>query len=546
MLKVYLSNIATSEGLWLAFPMGSQERQEAMKFGGEGTNEIGAATSPLEGLKTHLEGMTLQAGQGIRELEFLDQHTDCMTEKEKSIFQAALEIENPRSVMEIVNLSCSLDKFVLYEGVSSHEELGRRVLGNEEMPEKVALYLDYGAAGEKYAGSHAGCFTDLGYVVRTGEALEPLYDGKYLPEPGYDRSCVIKAWLSSPYYAAGNYRHYPISLPASDDRLALAEEKLGWRKLEEYKVAYISCPVRELESCLPFSRDVREMNAFAGLLAERNILGDARTREKLFAVLEAEVPENMAEAMEIAAGLDRYTMLPEEVKTAEDYAVYYMKAEQMDIDIDADLQLFIDYKAYGEFRMRRDGVVQTEHGLVLREDIPMAQPTEELEEFKLFSPLKGIMYPYDEEWGGISDQAGEVSSEELCLYEDKILERIGQERLEEEGERGLAVYLGNRLLKRKVFSMNPTVEMWNGELWGVLEVKSHGALSPQEMSGLMEEWLGQESDGWGEGFEQREIKTEEGDLCVSFWHSGDDFFIKTEQELKQQTQALGMKMGGNG
>ena len=156
MLKVYLSSIATSEGLWLAFPMGSQERQEAMKFGAGGTNEIGAATSPLEGLKTHLEGMTLQPGQGIRELEFLDRHTDCMTEKEKSIFQAALEIEKPRSVMEIVNLSCNLDKFVFYEGVSSHEELGRRVLGNEEMPEKVVLYLDYGAAGEKYAGSHAG------------------------------------------------------------------------------------------------------------------------------------------------------------------------------------------------------------------------------------------------------------------------------------------------------------------------------------------------------------------------------------------------------
>ncbi|GFH93994.1 hypothetical protein IMSAGC003_00524 [Lachnospiraceae bacterium] len=547
MLKVYLSNIATSEGLWLAFPMGSQERQEAMKFGAGGTNEIGAATSPLEGLKTHLEGMTLQPGQGIRELEFLDRHTDCMTEREKGIFQAALEIEKPRSVMEIVNLSCNLDKFALYEGVSSHEELGRRVLGNEEMPEKVALYLDYGAAGEKYAGSHAGCFMNLGYVVRTGEALEPLYDGKFLPQPGYDKSCVIQAWLYSPYYAAGHYRNYPVSLPASDDRLALAEEKLGWRKLDEHEVAYISCPVSELESCLPFSRDIMEMNAFAGLLAERNILGDAGTKEKLFAALEAEAPENMAEAMEIAAGLDRYTMLPEEVKTAEDYAVYYMKAEQMDIDIDADLQLFIDYKAYGEFRMRRDGVVQTEHGLVRREDIPMAQPTEELEEFRLFSPLSGLLYPYDEDYGGISDQPMEIGPGDLCQYEDKILERIGQEHLEEEGERGLAVYLGNRLLKRKVFSMNPTVEIWNGELWGVLEVKSHGTLSPQEMSGLMEEWLGQESDGWGEGFEQREIKTEEGELCVSFWHSGDDFFIKTEQELKQwQTQDFGMKMGGNG
>lgn len=544
MLKVYLSNIATSEGLWLAFPMGSQERQEAMKFGAEGTNEIGAATSPLEGLKTHLEGMTLQPGQGIRELEFLDRHTDCMTEREKGIFQAALEIEKPRSVMEIVNLSCNLDKFVLYEGVSNHEELGRRVLGNEEMPEKVALYLDYGAAGEKYAGSHAGCFTDLGYVVRTGEALEPLYDGKYLPEPGYDRSCVIKAWLSSPYYAAGNYRHYPVSLPASDDRLALAEEKLGWRKLEEYKVAYISCPVRELESCLPFSRDVREMNAFAGLLAERNILGDAGTREKLFAALEAAVPENMAQAMEVAAGLEQYEVLSEDIRTAVDYAYYYLEDAQ--IYIDDEVQPFLDYGKLGEYRMRKEGVVQTEYGLVLRRDRPIAQLTEELEECRLFSPLSGLLYPYDEDWGGISDQPMDIGSGDLCQYEDQILERIGQERLEEEGERGLAVYLGNRLLKRKVFSMNPTVEMWNGELWGVLEVKSHGALSPQEMSGLMEEWLGQESDGWGEGFEQREIKTEEGDLCVSFWHSGDDFFIKTEQELKQQTQALGMKMGGNG
>ena len=544
MLKVYLSSISTSEGLWLAFPMGSQERQEAMRFGAEGTNEIGAATSPLEGLKTHLEGMTLQPGQGIRELEFLDRHTDCMTEREKGIFQAALEIEKPRSVMEIVNLSCNLDKFVLYEGVSSHEELGRRVLGNEEMPEKVALYLDYGAAGEKYAGSHAGCFTDLGYVARTGKALEPLYDGKYLPEPGYDRSCVIKAWLSSPYYAAGNYRHYPVSLPASDERLALAEEKLGWRKLEEYKVAYISCPVRELESCLPFSRDVREMNAFAGLLAERNILGDAGTREKLFAALEASVPENMAQAMEVAAGLEQYEVLPEDIRTAVDYAYYYLEDAQ--IYIDDEVQPFLDYGKLGEFRMRKEGVVQTEYGLVLRRDRPIAQLTEELEEFRLFSPLSGLLYPYDEDYGGISDQPMEIGPGELCQYEDQILERIGQERLEEEGERGLAVYLGNRLLKRKVFSMNPTVEMWNGELWGVLEVKSHGALSPQEMSGLMEEWLGQESDGWGEGFEQREIKTEEGDLCVSFWHSGDDFFIKTEQELKQQTQALGMKMGGNG
>lgn len=545
MLKVYLSNTATSDGLWLAFPLGSQERQAAMEFGAGGTNEIGAVESRMEGLKTHLEGMTLQPGQGIRELEFLDQHTDCMTEREKGILQAALEIEKPRSVMEIVNLSCNLDKFVLYDGISGHEELGRHVLGSEEMSEKVALYLDYGAAGEKYAGSHAGCFTDLGYAARTGEALEPLYDGKFLPQPGYDKSCVIQAWLYSPYYAAGHYRNYPVSLPASDDRLALAEEKLGWRKLDEHEVAYISCPVSELESCLPFSRDIREMNAFAGLLAERNILGDAGTKEKLFAALEAEAPGNMAEAMEIAAGLERYTILPEDIQTADDYADYFL--EEAQIYIDEEIQPCLDYKRLGECKMRKDGVVQTEHGLVRREDIPMAQPTEELEEFKLFSPLKGFLYCHDEDDGGLWDEPMEIDPGQLCQYGNQIQEMIRQEHLEEEGERGIAVYLGNRLLKRKVFSMNPAVEMWNGELWGVLEVKSHGPLSPQELAGLMEEWQGQESDGWGEGFEQREIKTEEGDLYVSFWNSGDDFFIRTEQDLKQwQPQGQGMQMGGNG
>ncbi len=545
MLKVYLSNTATSDGLWLAFPLGSQERQAAMEFGAGGTNEIGAVESRMEGLKTHLEGMTLQPEQGIRELEFLDQHTDCMTEREKGILQAALEIEKPRSVMEIVNLSCNLDKFVLYDGISGHEELGRHVLGSEEMSEKVALYLDYGAAGEKYAGSHAGCFTDLGYAARTGEALEPLYDGKFLPQPGYDKSCVIQAWLYSPYYAAGHYRNYPVSLPASDDRLALAEEKLGCRKLDEHEVAYISCPVSELESCLPFSRDIREMNAFAKLLAERDILGDAGTKEKLFAALEAEAPGNMAEAMEIAAGLERYTILPEDIQTADDYADYFL--EEAQIYIDEEVQPFLDYKRLGECQMRKHGVVQTEHGLVRREDIPMAQPTEELEEFKLFSPLKGFLYCHDEDGGSLWDEPMEIDPGQLCQYGNQIQEMIRQEHLEEEGERGLAVYLGNRLLKRKVFSMNPTVEMWNGELWGVLEVKSHGPLSPQELAGLMEEWQGQESDGWGEGFEQREIKTEEGDLYVSFWNSGDDFFIRTEQDLKQwQTQGQGMQMGGNG
>ena len=44
--------------------------------------------------------------------------------------------------------------------------------------------------------------------------------------------------------------------------------------------------------------------------------------------------------------------------------------------------------------------------------------------------------------------------------------------------------------------------------------------------------VGQNSDGFGEGLEQREIPTEDGDLFVSMWNFGDDYFVYDEEEMK--------------
>ena len=167
----------------------------------------------------------------------------------------------------------------------------------------------------------------------------------------------------------------------------------------------------------------------------------------------------------------------------------------------------------------------------------------ELTTLRLFSPLRAGLYIRDE-WG-VGNSPVELAGAELCAYEDKIRELIARERLDSEGERGLAVYLDDNALGKKVYSMNPTVETWQGELWGVLEVKSYGKLNAAELKDLTDEWCGQESDGWGEGLEQRPIETEEGELYVSFWHFGSDFFIKPEEELKHsQNQGLNMQMGG--
>ncbi|WP_294855507.1 hypothetical protein [uncultured Oscillibacter sp.] len=167
----------------------------------------------------------------------------------------------------------------------------------------------------------------------------------------------------------------------------------------------------------------------------------------------------------------------------------------------------------------------------------------ELQSLRLFSPLFPHIYRKNE-WGDMDDYREDLSAGEVLEYEDEILALIQKEKLPSEGERGLAVYLDDDL-SRKVYSINPTVEEWNGELWGVTEMQTHGTLSSSEFAELTEWLSSQFSDGWGEGLEQREIKVEDGELYLSFWDSSDRFFIKPEDELKaSQSFGLGMTMGG--
>lgn len=172
-----------------------------------------------------------------------------------------------------------------------------------------------------------------------------------------------------------------------------------------------------------------------------------------------------------------------------------------------------------------------------------SEKTTERSVLRLFSPLTAIMYAKDD-WGNLEEYGEELFPAELCNYETEILEQIAKEGLPKEGDRGLAVYLDIPELEEKIYSMKPTVEVWRGELWGVLEVESHNQLSEREIEAVKEYWEGQESDGWGEGFEQREIKIPEGELYVSFWNSGDEFFLTTEEGLKGEEQEPVIQKGG--
>ncbi|MDD4808376.1 MAG: antirestriction protein ArdA [Oscillospiraceae bacterium] len=543
MLEIYLTR-SKEQGVWLKLPSSPAEIGEAYAVldgidSAHPETSITDASSSVPNLPEHLRGVAV-TDQALKELQFLSRRIHGMTEQEQAILGAALEIENPYTLMDIVNLSCNMDKFAVYPGVHNEAGLGRYLLQQQKInvPEELLPCADYELIGGEYASSHAGYFSEYGYVFRTGEALTSVYDFKHLPDPAYENNGVFLLH----FYSGRPNGNWSISLPASQRKLDLLKKNLGITDFSGITDFYLDCNVPGLKERLPCGSTVQELNGFAKLLQGRVLDGTEENRIRLLAALEAETPDNMNFAAEIAGNLCRYDIMPdtEKIQTPADYAHYIIENQGLFIaDEAAD---FIDYDAMGKALLHDHGVIQTSFGPVLRTDRPIHQLPEEPTTLRLFSPLSAGLYEIDE-WGDMERDAIPMSSRALCDYQGDILSLIERNHRDTEGDRGLALYLDNVLLGRKVYSMNPTVEVWQDELWGVLEVQTYGELSDGEMQELISQWSGQCSDGWGEGFEQRPIKTEDGELYVSFWNAGKDFFIKPEQELKNPLmQSMGMQM----
>ena len=165
---------------------------------------------------------------------------------------------------------------------------------------------------------------------------------------------------------------------------------------------------------------------------------------------------------------------------------------------------------------------------------------------KLYMPLTADLYERNE-YGEFDDSSTLLEGRELRGYQDQITAALVKNRMPEEAERGIMHwYHKPDSINTKVHSAVFTVDSRGGELWGIAECRVAGELSDTEMDTLKEFITGQASDGWGEGFEQREISVDDGgELYVHFWNS-DEWSIQTEQELfaPKLHEQNGMKMGG--
>lgn len=155
-----------------------------------------------------------------------------------------------------------------------------------------------------------------------------------------------------------------------------------------------------------------------------------------------------------------------------------------------------------------------------------------------YFPLVGMLE--DEEY----DDEYEVGNPFLMDYKWDIRELVEKEQDADLGDMKDYFYDDDNAQAKMVTARWGVAEK-NGRLFGKVDFKLREPFTAEEKEKVREWVRGQNSDGFGEGLEQRPIETEDGDLYVSMWNSGDDYFIYDENEMNEylsQQQSGGMKL----
>lgn len=161
----------------------------------------------------------------------------------------------------------------------------------------------------------------------------------------------------------------------------------------------------------------------------------------------------------------------------------------------------------------------------------------------LLTPLTANFFPdqrYGEEYTDEEYEYGiPLTGADLTQYEAEIRDMVDwmnkNECLPTEAVCDLMTYFrGSMSVKEKVRQAVVSVKEVDGILYGCTELKLNEFLEEPELKELCEYITGQYSDGWGEGFEQRDIKVDGGHLNVYFYTDKNFHFQKKESELTGQ------------
>lgn len=195
-----------------------------------------------------------------------------------------------------------------------------------------------------------------------------------------------------------------------------------------------------------------------------------------------------------------------------------------------DVNLAVAYVKSSDERIRDEleqAILYNQYGNVdeLRRDI--RQMTYDLGEVTetFYFPLTGHFYDADD-----AEDIYETDSGALAGYSDLIVDAFRKYTYDD--EQNMAAFY-NGAAKDKVLLADWGFEVIDNVLYGKVDVRLTESLTADEETDL-EDWIiGQNADGLGEGFEQQNIEVDDDIMYISFWNSGDDYFVYNQTEMDE-------------
>lgn len=476
------------------------------------------------------------------ELNFLARRLDGMTEYEKRVVGVYSSETGIREMKQLINLTYSLQGLSLLTDLTDGNRVGLRLYLDRHLAisEEEKSKMDFNAYAQKIFSEGKCKFLPHGILVDQGFHMEEVYNGKTFPEY-IDRPDETVAVLSLENEAGDKeYLYLPTDISAMDKvkkRLNIAAFAEGIvNGIENIRLPESILPSPE-DMCMSLQGDVQKLTLF-NEMCQTVICFDEAKMDRLAMAAGFVGTSEFTDITYIAKHLDEFEIHPQ-IHTDKEYGEFLVKEAGM-FEVDELLLPHIDYA--GVARDKRQATM-ADSGFIPEGFVGTQRAIHEYQEYQgefadllekngipcetfcLYSSLAGMMYQDGEE-------QETLYRSELADYEEQIQKAILKERHVEEEPRGLMHYFdGNRQMVAKVISAFPRVQNIRGELFGVLECSICQPLTQNEIYELKNFWDGQMSDGWGEGFEQRPIYTQEGELYVSFWTQERHWGVMTEEEL---------------
>jgi len=492
--------------------------------------------------------------QPIDKLNSLATMLTSLSEYERVKLEGAVILTDCHSIDDCVKLMYNLDSFELTPNVGEYDSLGRYLAENDfadslaNCPADMMAYFDYDLLGRMGWDDSTNAFVK-GHHIRDAE--------NELREPDLSAgslACYMKMRLCSDQNPDGVWIKFPLSglgavdAPEQSGEMLVALASLKANSLDECRAVECISEYPILERCLvthagePVERLLRYAHNLGLGVGELCQYGrDAHA--KFAAALEYENRGDLDFAADITQNLRCYDFAP----TLEAYAGEHL----LEKGVDPTFASCFDLKKLGGTLTANSGALITENGVISRNRHDFVfdhfNPAWENPEkdIRLFCPLEVKTDPgstLGEQYGDCLNELeyayATIPNSIAGGYSDAINAALEKEMRPEERVQGLAKYMDNFDLREKVSHIWPSVEVWNGELRGVIDIRIKQDLSPGEFTELTDYCIGQMSDGLGESVEQHPIHTQAGDLYVSFWQSGDGYFMKPEQEFKERALSV--------